>query len=151
MSLFLHQIWRNVASHQCLTNGSLQWMGAVRMRANKNNNPHHSSPSVNIWRRQKLCVCKKQILKTILTLNRCFRLKHESIIHKNSKKVIWSRVKSAQIKHHLQAKAALHKCERDNRRWTFSLEEAILCFMDSFSIHKQWFKKLKTLIDGYVS
>ncbi len=41
------------------------------------NNPHHFSPSVNIWRRQKLRVCKKQIHQDVfLTLN---RLKYESI------------------------------------------------------------------------
>ncbi len=63
MSLFLHQVWRNVSLHQCLSNGcsavngcrqnesqwmlcsewvplewesmdALQWMGAVRMRVN---------------------------------------------------------------------------------------------------------------------
>ncbi len=43
------------------------WMGAVRMRvqtADKNitSNPHHSSPSINVLRSEKLCVCKKQIL-----------------------------------------------------------------------------------------
>ncbi len=35
-------------------------MGAVRM-IKHHNNPHPSSPSVNILRKQKLHVCKKQI------------------------------------------------------------------------------------------
>ncbi len=42
----------------------LQWMGAVRMRAqraDKNNNPHDSSPSVDILWSEKMSVCKKQI------------------------------------------------------------------------------------------
>ncbi len=44
----------------CSLMDALQWMGAVRMRvqtADQNhNNPHHSSPSVNILRKQKRCV-----------------------------------------------------------------------------------------------
>ncbi len=44
----------------------LQWMGAVRMRvqtADKNitSNPHHSSPSINVLLREKLCVCREKI------------------------------------------------------------------------------------------
>ncbi len=45
---------------------ALQWMGAVRMRVQTaHSNPHHSSQSVNILRRQKLHVCKKQIHQDI--------------------------------------------------------------------------------------
>ncbi len=82
---------------------ALQWMGAVRMRvqtADKNITPHHSSPSVNILRRQKL----KQRHQDILT----FKPKYESIIHNSSssEKVFRSESgeKSAQIKHRLQDK-----------------------------------------------
>ncbi len=54
------QIWRNVALHHLLTPmDPLQWMGAVRKRvqtADKNitSNLHHSSPSVNIFRSEKV-------------------------------------------------------------------------------------------------
>ncbi len=66
----------------------LQWMGAVRMRdqtADKNITIIHkystySSPSINVLRREKLRVCKKQIHQDILTSIHCFRLKYESII-----------------------------------------------------------------------
>ncbi len=89
----------------------------------------HSSPSVNVLKSQKLCVCKKYIYHyDVLISKRCFQLKYKSIIHDTAfskkklkkNKVIWSESgeKSAQIKHPLQSKTALNKyvagflCER---------------------------------------
>ncbi len=64
---------------------SQQWMLCsewVPSEWKHHNNPHHSSPSVNIWRRQKLHACKK--IKTSPLL-RCFNfrplLKYESSVH----------------------------------------------------------------------
>ncbi len=47
LSVFLHQIWRNVALHHLLSNGSSAVNGCHQ------NDPHHSSPSVNILRQNK--------------------------------------------------------------------------------------------------
>ncbi len=58
--------------------------------------------------------------------------------------MVWSESgeKSAQIKHCLQVKTVLNNMwldfdVRDNRRWTFSLEEALLWIMDSYFGQKQ--------------
>ncbi len=70
-----------------------------------------------------------------LISNCCFWIKYESIIHNNtsSSEVIWSESgeKSAQIKHRLQDKTVQTNMlvdfdVRDNRRWTFLLEKALL-------------------------
>ncbi len=57
MSFFLS----NTKCESTVNLDHLQWMGAVRMRVwlKHHNNPHHSSPSVNVLWSQKLCVCKK--------------------------------------------------------------------------------------------
>ncbi len=65
---------------KCLSNGCSAVNGCRQNESliKHHNNPHHSSPSVNIWRRQKLRVCNKS---------------GESIIHNNassSDKVFWS-------------------------------------------------------------
>ncbi len=92
---------------------------------------------------QKLCVCNKIIHQEVLNFK---QLKYESIIHNTTssiEKVIWSESgeKSAQIKHRLPVKTALKKCvdfdARDNRRWTFSLDEALLWIMDSYLVLKR--------------
>ncbi len=60
------QIWRNVALLHLLRNG-LSAVNGCRQNESPNswykhhNNPHNSSPSVNILRSEKLHVCKKQI------------------------------------------------------------------------------------------
>ncbi len=84
MSLFLHQIWRNVSLHQCLSNGCSAVNGC-RQNESLIKTSQHSSPSVNIWRRQK-----KRIQR--LTLNHCFWLNYEFIIHNSSssEEVFWS-------------------------------------------------------------
>ncbi len=85
-------------------------MGAVRMRvqtADKNITIIHTTPVHQLmsWE-DKSCVFvrNKSIIKIFLTLNHCFQLKYESIIHNNissSEKVVWSESgeKSAQIKY----------------------------------------------------
>ncbi len=56
MSLFLHQVWRDVALHQCLSN-KCSVVNGCRQNESPNswlkhhNDPHHSSPSVNVLRR----------------------------------------------------------------------------------------------------
>ncbi len=78
----------------------------------------------------------------------CFWLKYESSIHDMLpplKKVVSSESgeKYAQIKHHLQVKqsrTALYNMSVDfiiNREWTFSLEEALLCIIDSYFRQRQ--------------
>ncbi len=47
LSLFLHQIWRNVASHQCLINGCSAVNGC-RQNESLIKTSHHSSPSVHV-------------------------------------------------------------------------------------------------------
>ncbi len=52
-------IWKDLekSSITCSPMNALQWMGAVRMRiqtTKHHNNPHHSSPSVNVLWSQKL-------------------------------------------------------------------------------------------------
>ncbi len=58
-SLFLHQIWRNIALHHLPSNGCSAVNGCRQNESlikTSQYNPHHSSPPVNIWRRQKLCL-----------------------------------------------------------------------------------------------
>ncbi len=127
MSLFLHQIWRNVAFHHCLSNGCSAVNGSRQNESPNSWSKHHNNPQVmhttpvhqltsgedKSW--------NKSIIKTFLTSNHCFRWK--SIIHNDassSEKVFWSESgeKSAQIKQRLQDKTALNKymgvfwCER---------------------------------------
>ncbi len=86
---------------KCITCSAVNGCRQNESLIKHHNNPHHSSPSVNIWRRPKLRLCKKQIHQGISNLR--FQLKYESIIHNNapsSDKVVWSESgeKSAQIK-----------------------------------------------------
>ncbi len=55
----LEQIWRNVALHYLLNNGSFSVNGCCQII---HNNPHDSCPSVNDLWSEKLHACKKQIL-----------------------------------------------------------------------------------------
>ncbi len=87
MSLFLHQIWRNVALHHCLTNGSSAVNGCrqnERPNTDKNITIIHTTPvhQLTSWE-DKSCVFvrNKSIIIVFLTSNRCFQLKYESIIH----------------------------------------------------------------------
>ncbi len=64
----------------------LLWMGAVRMTVQTadKNNPHDSSPSINV-RSEKLRLCKKQIHhKDIVTIQTATSGQNESIIHNNA-------------------------------------------------------------------
>ncbi len=68
---------------------------------------------------------------TLLPVKKCSGLNQERNLH--------------QIKQRLQDKTALNKYVggfyvRDNRRWTFSLEEALLWIMDSHFSGKQQFE-----------
>ncbi len=47
--------------------------------------PHHSSPSVNDFRSEHRCVCKKTnpLFISVLTLNCCFRSKYHYMSHNN--------------------------------------------------------------------
>ncbi len=57
----------------------LQWIGAVRMRTDKNITIIHSSPSINVLWSKRMCVCNEQIHQGVLTLNHHFWLIHKSI------------------------------------------------------------------------
>ncbi len=106
---------------------ALQWMGAVRMRvqtADKNITIIHITPVHQLTSEDKRW--NKSIIKTFLTLNHCFWLKYESIIHNNTSSVIrWSGLnqernlhRSSTVYKPKQSKTALNKyvagfsCER---------------------------------------
>ncbi len=96
-SLFLHQIWRNVALHHLLSNGCSAVNGCHQNESlikTSQYNPHHSSPPVNIWRRQKLC-----LWETNPSL-RCFNFKVPAKIwvlypqycfHQRKRPLVWIR------------------------------------------------------------
>ncbi len=137
---------------------AVQWMGAVRMRvqtADKNITIIHTTPVHQITSGEdKSCVfVRYKSIKKNVSLSCYFQLKYNSIIHNNSSssvKVVLpeSRETSAQIKQRLQVKIkikivlnkwSLDSGVRDNRRWTFSLEEALLWTTDSYFGQKQQF------------
>ncbi len=125
MSLFLHQICRNVASSV-----AQQWMLCSEWVPSeweskqliKTHNPQviHTTPVHQLTSGEdKSCtfIRNKSIIKTFLTSNCRFQLKYESIIHNNassSEKVFWSESgeKSAQIKHCLQAKTVQNRSKQ---------------------------------------
>ncbi len=113
------QIWRNIALHYLLTNGSSAVNGCRQNESKqliKNititfaSNPRDCSASVNVLWSERLYVWKKQI--NHLTPNWCFRLKYKFSIYKiayYSEKKSESGEKHAEIKHCWQAKTVLNK------------------------------------------
>ncbi len=92
MSLFLHQTWRNVAFHQCLSNGCSAVNGC-----RQNGSPNGPK--------------------------KCSGLNQEINLHRSS-----SVYKTKQLETNMWVDFDV----MDNRRCTFSLEEALLWIMDSY-------------------
>ncbi len=157
MSLFLHQIWRNVAfCITCSAMDALQWMGAVRMRvqtADKNitiiHKVIHTSPVHQLisWEAK----WNKSIIKTSIC---CFCPKYESIIHNNasSNEKVHLLLSLTSKSSHILFRTVL-TCKQclicadfspDSDQTTFSLEEALLWIMELYFSYKH-------LNDGFVS
>jgi len=89
----------------------LQWMGAVRMRAqtaDKTITIIHNNQSIQYFEVKSCLFARNKFIKTFVTLNHCFHLKYYSVhnIDFSSEKVVSSESeeKYAQIKHSLQVK-----------------------------------------------
>ncbi len=126
---------------------ALQWMGAVRMRVqtsdkNITSNPHHSSPSVNILRSQKLFVRNKSIIKMFITSNRCLNMSPLSIIMLPQWKscLVWIRIEICTVQ------APIINKNSSKQICVWITEEALLWNIDSYFVQKQRFEVKNTLM-----
>ncbi len=120
MSLFLHQVCRNVSLHQCLSNGS-EWVPS-EWESDKNITIIHSTPVHQLTSGEDKS-WNKSIIKSFLTSN----LKYKSIIHnKHIHKNILPKSNSW-----LTGVVWLHFCKSD--------EETNSCLEDEYIYRKCYF------------
>ncbi len=148
MILFLHQNRFGEMYHYitCSPMDPLQWMGAVRMRvqtADKNITIIHTTPvhQLTSYELKSCMFIRNKLIKTFQTSNCFFQLKsiilfpqwkshclnQERTMHNSNTICKWK-----------QSKTILNKYIRgffvmrvDNRRWTFSQEEALFWILDN--------------------